>query len=104
MYADAVVELPYGAVPGNMPGYYYWSRQWWEKVMRYAAHDDDAGKEFFDYWIMNTKDQFEFVEKLGGVKWTAEARRQTKAAEHDNEDIDFSYREYMPGNDPGIFY
>ena len=25
---DAVVELPYGALPGYMPGAYYWARRW----------------------------------------------------------------------------
>jgi hypothetical protein len=44
------------------------------------------------------------VEKLGGAKWIVEARRQTKAAEGDNEDIDFAYQEYRVDNDPGRFY
>jgi glutaconate CoA-transferase subunit A len=104
IYSDAVVELPFGAVPGNMPGYYYWSRQWWEKTLRYASPDEAKFIEHFNEWVMDTKDQFEFVEKLGGAKWVAEARRQTKAAENDNEDIDFSYEEYTVDNDPGIYY
>ncbi len=96
IYVDAVVELPFGAVPGQMPGLYYWSRQWWEKMMRFACANDDNLKEFFDYWIIDSKDQFEFVEKLGGAKWIAESRRQTKAAEGDNEEsgVDFSYEEW----------
>ena len=104
IYADAVVELPFGAAPGNMPGHYYWSRQWWEKLMRYACKNEQNFTEFFDEWVMNAKDQFEFVEKLGGAKWITEARRQTKAAENDNEDIDFSYQEYTLDNDSGIYY
>ena len=58
----------------------------------------------FNEWVMDTKDQFEFVEKLGGAKWISEARRQTKAAENDNEDIDFAYQEYTLDNDSGIYY
>jgi glutaconate CoA-transferase subunit A len=104
IYADAVVELPFGAVPGNMPGYYYWSRQWWEKTLRYASPVEEKFIEHFNEWVMDTKDQFEFVEKLGGAKWVAEARRQTKAAENDNEDIDFAYQEFTVDNDPGIYY
>jgi len=104
IYADAVVELPFGAVPGNMPGYYYWSRQWWEKTLRYASPKEENFIEHINEWVMNTKDQFEFVEKLGGAKWIAESRRQTKAAENDNEDVDFSYQEYQVDNDPGIYY
>ena len=55
---DAVVEMPFGAVPGNMPGYYYWSRQWWEKLMRFGGASDENMKSFLDEWIMGTKDQF----------------------------------------------
>ncbi|HQH16407.1 MAG TPA: CoA-transferase [Smithella sp.] len=103
-YADAVVEMPFGALPGSMPGCYYWPRQWWEKCMRWATLNDENAKEFLDYWIINTKNQFEFVEKLGGAKWIAEARRQTKAAEGDNEDIDFSYEEFTLKHDSGLYY
>jgi glutaconate CoA-transferase subunit A len=103
-YADAVVELPYGALPGSMPGYYYWPRQWWEKLMRFSAINEENIGTFLDEWIFGTKNQIEFLEKLGGAKWMIEARRQTKAAEGDNEDIDFSYQEYTVNNDPGIFY
>ncbi len=103
MYADAVVELPYGAAPGQMPGCYYWARRWWEKMMRYACVSDENLKNFFDYWIIDSKDQFDFIEKLGGAKWLAEAKRLTKAAEYDNEDdgVDFSYEEWNPGTVDG---
>ena len=103
-YADAVVEMPFGAVPGNMPGYYYWSRQWWEKILRFGGVSHENMKALLDEWIMGTKDQFEFVDKLGGAKWIAEARRQTKAAEGDNEDIDFSYEEFTLKHDSGLYY
>ena len=80
------------------------ARQWWEKLLRYGSTDEERFKKFHDEWMINTKDQFEFVEKLGGAKWIAEARRQTKAAESENEDIDFSYQEYTPDNDTGLYY
>ena len=104
IYADAVVELPFGAVPGNMPGYYYWARQWWEKLLRYGSANEEQFREFIDEWMLSTTDQFEFVEKLGGAKWVAEARRQTKAAESENEDIDFSYQEYTTDADTDRYY
>ena len=103
-YADAVVEMPFGALPGSMPGCYYWPRQWWEKCMRFGGASAENNKAFCDEWIMGVKNQFEFVDKLGGAKWIAEARRQTKAAEGDNEDIDFSYEEYTLKHDSGIYY
>lgn len=106
MYVDAVVEAPYCAVPGNMPGHYYWSRQWWEKFLRYATLSDENLKEFMTYWVLESKDQFDFVEKLGGAKWVALARRLTKTAEYANEDdgFDFSYQEFTKAHDPGVFY
>lgn len=103
-YVDAVVEMPFGAVPGNMPGYYYWSRQWWEKFLRYGCISYDNLQEFLDKWVFSCNDQFDFVNKLGGAKWIAEARRQTKAAEGDNEDIDFSYQEYTLTHDTDLYY
>ncbi len=65
---------------GQMPGCYYWARQWWEKLMRFAALSDENQQRFHEEWILGIKDQFEFVEKLGGAKWIAEARRQTKGS------------------------
>lgn len=97
MYVDAVVELPYGGVPGTVPGYYYWSREWWEWLFRIAMLDDEKTASFLDYWVDGTKDQYEFVEKLGGVKWLADMRRLTKAGEGDNEldGVSFDYEEII---------
>lgn len=102
MYVDAVVELPFGAVPGQMPGCYYWSRQWWEMAFRYAMKSDENFQHFLEYWVYSVKDQYEFIEKLGGAKWIAESRRLTKAEEYDNEDIgvNFDYEEYTSGQWP----
>jgi len=106
IYADAVVELPYGGVPGSMPGCYYWSRQWWEKLCRDAMMSEEKIQEFIDYWIITSKDQYEFLDKLGGVKWMIEARRQTKCEEYDNEDdgFDYSYHEWTKANPSDTYY
>lgn len=98
MYVDAVVELPFGGVPGNVPGYYYWAREWWEWLFRIAMSTDEHMQSFYDYWIYGTKNQYEFMEKLGGTAWLAEARRLTKAAEGDNEldGVDYAYQDVVP--------
>ncbi|HPN13144.1 MAG TPA: CoA-transferase [Spirochaetota bacterium] len=104
---DAVVELPFGAAPGSMPGYYYWSRQWWEKLMRWACQSQANINEYFEHWVFSCKDQFDFIEKLGGAKWVAMSRRLTKAEEYDNEDLgfDFSYKEFKSlETETGIYY
>jgi glutaconate CoA-transferase, subunit A len=106
-YVDAVVDLPYGATPGSMPGHYYWSRQWWEKLMRWACLSNENINEFFEYWVLSSKDQFDFVEKLGGARWIVNSRKTTRAEEYDNEDlgVDLSYREFKTlETETGIYY
>lgn len=71
---DAVVEVPYGSYPGNMP-YEYFSdedhlRLWLE------AEEDAAGFErFLDKYIRTTPDFFAYLELCGGVKRLQELRR-----------------------------
>jgi len=101
-YVDAVVEMPYGALFGSMPGLYYWPRRFWEKMLRYWAYKEGAIDEWYDLVIKGCKDQFDVIDKLlGGSKWMAYARKLTKAEEYDNEDIgvDFHYTEWTM-NDP----
>lgn len=97
VYADAVVELPYGALIGSMPGLYYWPRRMWEKVMRYWSYEEGAMNDFIETFIHGCKDQYDVIDKLlGGSKWMMLARKLTKAAEYDNEDegVDFNYKEW----------
>lgn len=96
-YVDAVVEMPYGALFGSMPGLYYWPRRFWEKTLRYWAHKEGAIDEFYDVILNQCKDQYDIIDKfLGGSKWIANAKRLTKAEEYDNEDegVDFHYKEW----------
>lgn len=104
IYADAVVELPYGALVGAMPGLYYWPRRLWEKIMRYWAFKEGAIEEFYDLFIVQCKDQYDIIDKLlGGSKWMVDAKRLTKAEEYDNEDsgVDFHYNEWTT-NEPDL--
>lgn len=93
---DAVVELPFGGVPGYMPGCYYWARRWWEKLFIWATATDENAQAFFEEWISGTSGPLDVVEKLGGAAWVAEARRLAKAAEGDNEfdGVDFTYESW----------
>jgi len=97
VYVDAVVEMPYGALMGSMPGLYYWPRRMWEKMLRYWAYEEGRMEEFHEKVIMGCKDQFDIIDKfLGGSKWMVNAKRLTKAEEYDNEDegVDFNYKEW----------
>jgi len=102
---DAVVELPYGALPGYMPGHYYWPRRWWEKLFGLAAIGDREFEDFVKEWIFGCKDVNELVEKLGGVDFITRHKKLARAAEADNEDdgVDFSYRAWSPKGPDGIF-
>ncbi len=98
---DAVVELPFGAAPGYMPGEYYWMRYFWEKFFGYAAGDEDTCREFFQEWIFDTKDVNGLLEKVGGIEWIKKSRRRARAAEGDNEidGVNFNYKIWETGMD-----
>ncbi|MGE5421890.1 MAG: CoA transferase subunit A [Ignavibacteriales bacterium] len=102
---DAVVELPYGCLPGACPGYYYWSREWWEYVFRIAAKNDDNARDFFDYWIYDSKDQWDFINKLqanlGGSRYLHNLQRLQKAEEYliEDKDVDFDYQQVIPSQE-----
>ncbi len=106
MYVDAVVELPYGGLPGSVPGAYYWPRQWWEKLMRWATRSEENLAKFLDEWVFGTKDQFDIIDKLGGGRFLVEAKRQTLAAEYQNDDdgFDFSYEDWTVKNPTEKYY
>jgi len=102
MIVDAVVELPYGCLPGSCPGYYYWAREWWEWLMRIATKDDVAMQDFMDVWVYGCKDQYAVIDRLsadlGGFGYVDNLRRLEKAEEYLIEDIgvDFSYEPVIP--------
>lgn len=104
MLVDAVVELPYGCLPGSCPGYYYWSREWWEWCLRigFSNKSDEAARDFFEYWWLDCNDQYDFVDKLnanfGGSRYIDSLRRITRAEEYTNEEsgVDFDYRQVIP--------
>ncbi len=98
MYVDAVVELPYGAMPGSCPGHYYWHREWWEWLVRIATPSVENIEDFFEYWVFSSKDQFDFLEKLGGVRFLNKVERQMAAAEAKIDDslVSFDYKEVIP--------
>jgi len=74
---DAVIEVPFGSYPGNMPGEYYSDEghlaEWLE-----AEKDPEALKKFLDKNIYSCKDFNEYIEKNGG----AEKIKKLKKLEH----------------------
>jgi len=99
---DAVVEAPFGALPGACPGYYYWSREWWEWAFRIGMKSDANMDDFLNYWIYTTKDQWDFIDKLngnmGGSSYLHKLKQLQLAEEYliEDKDVDFNYQIVIP--------
>ncbi|HOP51030.1 MAG TPA: CoA-transferase [Ignavibacteriales bacterium] len=72
---DAVIEIPYGSYPGNMPGEYYSDE---EHLMEWlnAEQDPEKFKEFLDKYIYNTKDFYEYLQLNGGIEKMIKLRQK----------------------------
>lgn len=68
-HVDAVVEIPYGAYPTNMPGMYYLDL---DHLKIYAkAGQDKTGeslKDYYEKYIFGSRNFNEYLEKCGGEK------------------------------------
>jgi len=71
---DAVVEMPYGSHPCQMPYNYFFDEEHigeWLKMSR----SDEGVKEYFDKYVFGVKDFEEYLELVGGVKTMNRLRR-----------------------------
>jgi 3-oxoacid CoA-transferase subunit A/glutaconate CoA-transferase subunit A len=66
-YVDAVVEVPYGCHPCNMPGYYYFDEEHMAEYLR-STLTEEGTKQYFDKYVYGVKDFNEYLELVGGVK------------------------------------
>jgi len=66
-FVDAVVEIPYGAHPSNMPHRYYFDE---EHIGNYLikAKTTEGTKEYLDKYIHGVKNFDEYLDLVGGVK------------------------------------
>ncbi|TRX71857.1 CoA transferase subunit A [Carboxylicivirga sp. M1479] len=74
---DAVIEMPYGSYPGNMPGEYF-SDEEHLKDWLIAEKDEMQLEEFVGHHILSSKDFYEYLEKNGGMN----KMKQLMQAEH----------------------
>jgi glutaconate CoA-transferase subunit A len=63
---DAVVQVPYGAYPGNMPYIYFSDEEHLAEWLRVEKDPDEFAK-FLDYYIYNAADFEEYLERCGGL-------------------------------------
>ncbi|MBK3516493.1 CoA transferase subunit A [Carboxylicivirga marina] len=74
---DAVIEMPFGSYPGNMPGEYF-SDEEHLKDWLVAEKDEMQLEEFIGHHILSSKDFYEYLEKNGGMN----KMKQLMQAEH----------------------
>lgn len=72
---DAVLEVPYGGYPGNMP-YEYFSDEAHLKEWLAVEKDETAFKKFLDENIFGVADFNEYIEKRGGKKLMKKLHRE----------------------------
>lgn len=71
---DAVVEVPFGSYPGNMP-YEYFSDEAHLREWLQAEKDTDTLKRFLEKYIYGTSDFTEYLELCGGIRKMQSLRR-----------------------------
>jgi glutaconate CoA-transferase, subunit A len=62
---DAVIEVPYGSYPGNMPYEYFSDEEHLAEWMR-VEKDPEEFKKFLDKYIYGVSDFTEYLERCGG--------------------------------------
>ena len=72
---DAVIEVPGGSYPGNMPGHYF-SDEKHIKEWLVAEKDPEQFAQFLDTYIYSSADFNEYVEKCGGKERLEELYRE----------------------------
>lgn len=63
---DAVIEVPYGSYPGNMPYEYYSDEEHLSEWLQ-AEEDPQTYKAFLDKFIFHTENFQEYLELCGGL-------------------------------------
>jgi len=58
---DAVVEAPYGAWPGDMPGMYYFDRRFQERVVRIDWKTAEGTRDWVEKFIYGTRNVYEMM-------------------------------------------
>jgi glutaconate CoA-transferase, subunit A len=64
---DAVVEIPYGSYPGNMPYLYFSDEEHLAQWMK-VEKDPAAFEKFLDHYIYSVSCFEEYLERCGGLK------------------------------------
>jgi len=64
---DAVVEVPYGGLPGTVPYEYYFDEMHIGEWMT-LSKTPEGTKEYFDKYVYSVEDYEGYLEKIGGIR------------------------------------
>jgi acyl CoA:acetate/3-ketoacid CoA transferase alpha subunit len=64
---DAVVEVPFGCHPGNMPYLYYSDEEHISEWLKLSRTEEGA-QEYFDRYVFGVNDFSEYLELIGGAE------------------------------------
>ena len=64
---DAVIEVPYGSHPGNMPGEYWFDEDFFKMYLE-TVKTEEGTEGFYKDYVHGVKDFEEYLEKIGGVR------------------------------------
>lgn len=79
---DAVVEVPYGSHPNQVPGVYSYDETHWQEWLDASLTEEDT-KKYLEQYIYGTEDHYEYLEKIGGVGVLRELEKvEQKLAPH----------------------
>jgi glutaconate CoA-transferase subunit A len=83
---DAVVEVPYGSFPGNMPGEYYSDE---EHIAEWLEVERDASSfsEFLERNIFGVRSFQQYLERNGGIERMRELRCQELLIEAGQQEV-----------------
>lgn len=63
---DAVVEVPYGSHPNQVPYAYSFDENHWMEWLK-ASKTDEGVKEYLDKFVHSIRNHHEYLEKIGGL-------------------------------------
>lgn len=63
---DAVVEVPYGSHPNQVPYLYSFDEEHWMEWLK-ASSSDEGVKQYLEEYILSTNNHYEYLEKIGGI-------------------------------------
>jgi 3-oxoacid CoA-transferase subunit A/glutaconate CoA-transferase subunit A len=74
---DAVVKVPYGSHPGNMPGMYYSDEEHMAEWLT-LSRSEEGVQDYFERYVYNVKDFEEYIEMVGGEEKMGYLRKVEK--------------------------